>query len=248
VAAAGRGESDSLVALGRRASRLATRSACDGRYWRRWTPQRRITLERWRPNARAISLSLSPRQTPTTIRSRSSNDSRCGEDATRRRTSAALPNSTRRLGPAENGCPGSTWPGGVGASRPRACRPRTALRSAAAYRRSEHFLRASAHGRRADDLVQRECLVGIADASKKSAVRRCLSRLAIPLGIEPRLDGQQADPPQPASETAETAVMLYELRDDPPQTRSATSTTRASLRHCSSSVSGFPLTELAKPH
>jgi hypothetical protein len=47
------------------------------------------TVERWRPRALAISLSLSPRQTPTKIRSRSSNESQCGEHSTRRRISAA---------------------------------------------------------------------------------------------------------------------------------------------------------------
>jgi hypothetical protein len=63
-----------------------------GRDLLRRPPHRRIsrpTVERCRPNARAISASLSPRQIPTKIRSRSSNDNRCDECPTRRRINAA---------------------------------------------------------------------------------------------------------------------------------------------------------------
>jgi hypothetical protein len=91
IAATSRGQRDSFVGFGRRASRRAMRSAFRGRCCRRSAHLRisRPTVERWRPRALAISLSLSPRQTPTKTRSRSSKESRCGEHTTRRRISAA---------------------------------------------------------------------------------------------------------------------------------------------------------------
>lgn len=92
IAATSRGQFESFVGFGRRASRRATRSACSGRYRRR-SPHLAISrpiVARWRPSALAISLSLSPQQTPTKIRSRSSNDNRCGEHNTR-------PSHQRRL-------------------------------------------------------------------------------------------------------------------------------------------------------
>jgi hypothetical protein len=82
---------DSFVALGRRAHRCARRSAPIARYRCRPPPARisRHTVDGARPNALAIARADSPTAIPREIRSRSSNDNRCGECTTRRPINAA---------------------------------------------------------------------------------------------------------------------------------------------------------------
>src|SRR5580704_9531035 len=87
TAANNRGSLASFPDFGRPARTARPRSAASGRYRHR-SPQVRLisrpTVERCRPIARAISLSDSPRATPTQIRSRSSNVSRNRECSARR--------------------------------------------------------------------------------------------------------------------------------------------------------------------
>jgi hypothetical protein len=95
TAASNRGDPDSFPVLGRDSARCARRCAATARYLSRppHPPISRHTVDAERPNARAIARPDSPAAIPRLIRSRSENDNRCREHATRRRanhTSSAI--------------------------------------------------------------------------------------------------------------------------------------------------------------